>query len=344
MLRCLELAELGKGNVSPNPMVGSVIVSDDNHILGEGFHEQLGGNHAEINAINAVNLNNSSINLFTKSTLYVNLEPCSHYGKTPPCADTIIKNNFKRVVVGCKDSSQKVNGKGIEKIKNAGIEVIENIEEKSCTFLNRRFFTFSKKKRPYIILKWAVCENGFFAPIPLRQFSITSMLSQKIVHQWRSEEDSILVGTNTARIDNPRLNARLVSGKNPTRIVIDRFLNLPQQLHLFDQSQKTIVFNEKTTSLDNQIHYIQIDFNDYWIQNMLYQLYLLDIQSIIIEGGINILHQFIKEDLWDEARVLKGMIKIETGIKSPEINGNIIALKTIGDDMLTVFMNQHYVI
>ncbi|HEY8784251.1 MAG TPA: bifunctional diaminohydroxyphosphoribosylaminopyrimidine deaminase/5-amino-6-(5-phosphoribosylamino)uracil reductase RibD [Mucilaginibacter sp.] len=340
MRRCLDLAGLGMGNVSPNPMVGAVIVMDTT-IIGEGYHHKYGEAHAEVNAINQVIGNFSdSAELLDQSTLYVSLEPCAHYGKTPPCADLIIKHKIPKVVIGCPDPFEQVNGRGIEKLQDAGIEVITGVLEKECQWLNRRFFTRVQKHRPYIILKWAQTADGFFAPDDNSQCWITGMESRKLVHQWRSEEDAVLVGKNTAAIDNPRLNVRYGPGKSPKRIVIDRKLELNKNLNLFDQSVETLIFNENKTEIEGKNKYIALeDFERYVPQYILYQLYLQDIQSVIIEGGAHTLNTFIEAGLWDEARIITGTKQLKQGIKAPGINGSIAGEYTVGHDKLLILEN-----
>ena len=238
--QCIEIARLGIGSVSPNPMVGSVIVYKG-EVIGEGYHEKYGSDHAEVNAINSV----KDKSLLSKSTLYVNLEPCSHFGKTPPCSDLIIKYKIPKVVIGCMDTYSEVDGTGIDKMRNAGIEVKVGIVEKLCRDLNKRFFTFHEKKRPYIILKWAESKDGFIAPKNQKEpFWMTSNKSKKLVHKWRSEEDSVLVGRITAEKDNPSLTVRESTVKNPIRLVIDKNLKLSKNLNLFNSESKTIIFNE----------------------------------------------------------------------------------------------------
>lgn len=341
MRRCLELAQLGLGNVSPNPMVGAVIVHADK-IIGEGYHQKYGEAHAEVNAINQViNSFSNHAELLNKSTIYVSLEPCAHYGKTPPCADLIIYHQIPKVVVGCRDPFEQVNGKGIEKLQAAGVEVISGILEEECKWLNRRFFTRVQKHRPYIILKWAHTADGFFAPADSRQFWITGLESRKLVHQWRSEEDAILVGTNTVAIDNPQLNVRYGNGKLPKRIVIDRRLKLSRDLNVFDQSVETLVFNEIKTEFDGKIKYIALeDFDRFVPQYILYQLYLQDIQSVIIEGGAKTLNSFIDAGLWDEARIFTGEVKLNNGIKAPEIKGIIADEVLLETDRLNILYNK----
>ncbi|MBW4891644.1 bifunctional diaminohydroxyphosphoribosylaminopyrimidine deaminase/5-amino-6-(5-phosphoribosylamino)uracil reductase RibD [Mucilaginibacter sp. HMF5004] len=337
MQRALELARLGAGSVSPNPMVGAIIVHNG-RIIGEGYHERYGQAHAEVNAVNdALAKYTNAEELLKHSTIYVTLEPCAHYGKTPPCADLIIKHGIPNVIVGCRDPFDQVNGKGIEKLIAAGVGVILGVMEEECLDLNKRFFTRVKKQRPYIILKWAETADGFFAPDDGSQFWITGDLAKRLVHQWRSEEDAILVGKNTALIDNPQLNVRYGSGKSPKRVVIDRNLDLPKHLNVFDKSVETIVFNAIKMEVDDNIKYISLeDFDNFVPQYILFQLYLQDIQSIIIEGGAKTLQSFIDAGLWDEARVFIGNIKLNNGIKSPVIQGDIVSSDSLGEDSLRI--------
>ena len=341
MRRCLELAQLGIGNVSPNPMVGAVIVREDK-IIGEGYHQKYGEAHAEVNAVNQViSKFDNYAELLKQSTIYVSLEPCAHYGKTPPCADLIIKHQIPKVVVGCRDPFDQVNGKGIEKLQAAGIEVLIGVLEQECKWLNRRFFTKVQKHRPYIILKWAQTEDGFFAPDDSSQFWITGEESRKLVHQWRGEEDAILVGTKTVAIDNPQLNVRYGNGRAPKRVVIDRELKLNQGLNIFDQSVETLIFNEIKTAFDGKNKYIALeDFGRYVPQYILYQLYLQDIQSVIIEGGAHTLNTFIEAGLWDEARVFTGTSVLEKGIKAPVVNGALKDEILSGTDRLSIWVNS----
>lgn len=340
MQRCLDLAELGKGSVSPNPMVGAVIVHQG-RVIGEGYHHKYGEAHAEVNAIDRVieRFDNAD-ELLRKSTIYVSLEPCAHYGKTPPCADLIIKHHIPNVVVGCRDPFAQVDGKGIEKLKDAGINVAVGVLEKECQWLNRRFFTRVQKHRPYIILKWAQTADGFFAPDDSSQLWITGQESRKLVHQWRTEEDAVLVGKNTVAIDNPQLNARYAHGKSPKRVVIDRRLELDPALNVFDQSVETIIFNEIKTDFDGKNKYIALeDFERYVPQYILFQLYLQDIQSVIIEGGACTLDSFIEAGLWDEARIFTGETELKKGIKAPEVTGHIIGEYSSGPDKLKILVN-----
>jgi diaminohydroxyphosphoribosylaminopyrimidine deaminase/5-amino-6-(5-phosphoribosylamino)uracil reductase len=341
MQRCLDLAALGMGNVSPNPMVGAVIVHDG-RIIGEGYHQKYGEAHAEVNAVNQVLANfENAADLLKQSTIYVSLEPCAHYGKTPPCADLIIKHRISKVVVGSRDLFDQVDGKGIEKLQEAGIEVVVGVLEEECKWLNRRFFTRVQQQRPYIILKWAQTADGFFAPDDNTQYWITDSESRKLVHQWRSEEDAILVGKNTVAIDNPHLNVRYGEGRSPKRVIIDRRLELDKNLNVFDQSVETLIFNEVKMDVEGKIKYIALeDFDRFVPQYILYQLYLQDIQSIIIEGGAYTLNSFIEAGLWDEARVFTGNISLTKGIKAPEIKGIIVEEILSGTDQLQIVKNK----
>jgi len=334
MNRCLELASKGLENVSPNPMVGSVIVHE-NKIIGEGYHKEFGKEHAEVNAITSV----KDKSLLPKSTLYVNLEPCAHFGKTPPCSNLIIEHKIPKVVIGCVDSFSEVSGKGIIKMEKAGTEVSIGVLEKESRELNKRFFTFHEKKRPYIILKWAKSKDGFIAPKDqTAPFWMTSNDSKKLVHQWRSEEDAILVGRITAEKDNPSLTVREVTGKNPTRIVIDKDLKLSKKLNLFNNDANTIIFNALKTKEINSNYYIKIDFNNL-IKSILQESYKQKIQSIIIEGGAKTLQSFIDKKLWDEARIFTANKTLDEGVKSPNIDGEIIIKEAVGGDVLAILFN-----
>jgi diaminohydroxyphosphoribosylaminopyrimidine deaminase/5-amino-6-(5-phosphoribosylamino)uracil reductase len=337
MRRCIELAELGVGQVSPNPMVGAVVVHEGK-IIGEGYHQKYGQAHAEVNAIAQVVAKfDNAADLLKQATIYVSLEPCAHYGKTPPCADLIIKHQIQLVVVGTRDPFAQVDGKGIGKLQAAGIEVITGVLEAECQLLNRRFFTKVQKHRPYIILKWAQTHDGFFAPADGSQLWITGTQSRKLVHKWRSEEDAILVGKNTVAIDNPQLNVRYWEGRSPKRVVIDRRLELDKNLNVFDQSAETLIFNEVEFNVDGKNKYIALeDFDRYVPQYILYQLYLQDIQSLIIEGGAHTLQTFIDAGLWDEARIFTGKTVLTKGIKSPQITGNIASESFIENDRLLI--------
>jgi len=338
MARCLELAKKGIGNVSPNPMVGCVIVHND-EIIGEGYHQEYGKEHAEVNAINSVN----DSNLLCNSTLYVNLEPCAHFGKTPPCSNLIIEHKIPKVVIGCIDSFSEVSGKGIQKLKDAGIDVTVEVMEKESLEINKRFFTFHNKKRPYIILKWAQTKDGFIdidrKLNPEMDNWITSPFSKKLVHQWRSEEQAIMVGTNTAINDNPNLTVREVKGKNPIRIILDLNLRLPQDLNVFDQSAPTIVFNFKKSESINNIDYISLKEDKSLIEQILDILYQRNILSIIIEGGAQLLNTFIEANMWDEARVFVGNKTFKSGLKAPRISQTPINSLQFDADTLKTYTN-----
>ena len=335
MRRCLELASKGLENVSPNPMVGSVIVYE-NTIIGEGYHKQYGKEHAEVNAIASV----KDKSLLKDSTLYVNLEPCAHFGKTPPCSNLIIENKIPKVVIGCVDTFSDVNGKGIIKMEKAGIEVNIGVLEKESQELNKRFFTFHEKRRPYIILKWAESKDGFIAPKDqTTPFWMTSYDSKKLVHQFRAEEDAILVGRVTAEKDNPSLTVREIEGENPTRVVIDKEMKLSEKLSLFNNEAKTIIFNTQKTKTINSNYYIKIEYNDL-INNVLCELYKQNIQSLIIEGGAKTLQSFIDKNLWDEARIFTANKTLVEGVKSPNIKGEIIYETAINEDKLEIIKND----
>ena len=338
MQRAIELAKLGKGNVSPNPLVGCVIVCDDK-IIGEGWHQLYGGAHAEVNAIHSV----PDKNLLKQSTIYVNLEPCSHTGKTPPCADLLIQSSVKKVVIANEDSNPLVAGKGIKKLQEAGIEVITGVLEKQGHELNQRFFTFIESERPYIILKWAQTADGFIAKENYESRWISNEFSRQLVHRWRSEEDAVLIGTKTAAHDNPHLSVRDWSGRNPVRIVIDRFLRLPKTLHLFDKSQKTIIYNLLKHEEHENLIYIRLDEADF-LDRLIKDLFKRKIQSIIIEGGALTLNLFIQSGMWDEARVFSSTRSFGSGIEAPVLRGNLIAEESISDDTLKIYQhgkNKH---
>jgi diaminohydroxyphosphoribosylaminopyrimidine deaminase/5-amino-6-(5-phosphoribosylamino)uracil reductase len=331
MHRCLQLAEKGLGNVAPNPMVGCVIVCNG-QIIGEGYHQQYGQAHAEVNAIRSV----TDETLLPEATLYVNLEPCSHHGKTPPCANLIIEKKIKRVVIGSYDPNPLVAGKGIALLQQHGIEVITEVCKTEADYLNRRFFTYHTQHRPYIILKWAQSADGYIAPLPAAPLWLTSDESKKLVHRWRTQEQAIMVGTNTAITDNPQLTARLWPGKNPLRVVIDRKLNLPSTLHLLDGSTATLVVNEKENSTHGNTERVKIDFSSNAEQQILYELYKRNIISVIIEGGATLLNSFIQKQLWDEARIFTSPTFLHQGLVAPMVNGHTISDIKVGEDRLVV--------
>jgi diaminohydroxyphosphoribosylaminopyrimidine deaminase/5-amino-6-(5-phosphoribosylamino)uracil reductase len=339
MKRCLELAVKGLGYVAPNPMVGCVIVCDG-EIIGEGFHERYGEAHAEVNAINAV----KNKELLKKSTLYVNLEPCSHFGKTPPCADLIIEHKIPYVVIGSIDSNSLVSGKGIEKLAKAGIDVKVGILEDDCKKLNKRFFTFHEKKRPYIILKWAQTADGFIdakrnEENTSKPIQISNSDSKKLLHLWRSQEQAILVGTNTSLLDNPQLTVREVTGKNPLRITVDKWLRIPKHFHLFDLSTPTLVFTASDEPSQKNLEFIKIDFEQEIIPQILNELYKRNIQSLLIEGGEKILNSFIDAGLWDSARVFISEKKLIKGIAAPVLKSQPVIKENISGDKLLFYVN-----
>lgn len=335
MLRCFELAQKGLGYVAPNPLVGSVLVNNGN-IIGEGFHAEYGLDHAEVNAIRDAEKKYSEI--VSTSELYVSLEPCSHFGKTPPCSDFIISKGIKKVYISNTDSNILVAGKGISKLRSAGIEVVENLLSDEGRKTNKRFFSFHEKKRPFIILKWAQTSDGFIGPISKEKIQISGNQSHELVHKWRSEEQAILVGKETAITDNPQLNVRLWEGKNPIRVVIDSKLLLPEDLNLFNQNITTIIFNSIKDQTENNISFVKLNFKSSILNQLLSYLYSINIQSIIIEGGTITLQKFIDENLWDEARIFTSPRKINYGIKAPvlSIKNCIEEIIPVSDDKLQI--------
>ncbi|WP_372919226.1 bifunctional diaminohydroxyphosphoribosylaminopyrimidine deaminase/5-amino-6-(5-phosphoribosylamino)uracil reductase RibD [Salegentibacter sp.] len=338
--RCIQLAQNGIGTTYPNPMVGSVIVHEDK-IIGEGWHRVAGEPHAEVLATRSV----KDESLLKHCTIYVSLEPCSHYGKTPPCSDLIIAKGIKRVVIGSVDPFAEVSGRGIKKLLDAGCEVQVGILEKEGQWLNRRFFTFHQQKRPYIILKWAQSLDAFIAPEKQEKREpvwITNPHSNQLVHKWRSEEQGILVGTQTAVADNPRLNTRFWDGPDPVRIVLDRNLRIPKDSALFDGSVKTIVFTEDIEKAFGHKNLIfeGIKFGRELPEQICEVLYRHEIQSVIIEGGAKTLQTFIDSGLWDEARVFTGNNQLRNGVKAPGFSGKLISERTIKNDNLKIYIND----
>nr|WP_282956979.1 bifunctional diaminohydroxyphosphoribosylaminopyrimidine deaminase/5-amino-6-(5-phosphoribosylamino)uracil reductase RibD [Lacinutrix venerupis] len=321
MHRAIQIAKNGLGKTRPNPMVGAVIVYN-NKIISEGFTSKYGGNHAEVNAINAV----KDKSLLQQSTLYVTLEPCSHYGKTPPCSDLIIHYKIPNVVIGCVDDNPEVAGKGIKKLIDSGCKVTVGVLESKCKAHHKRFFTFHNKQRPYIILKWAETNNGFIAPATKNEQKpiwITNKTSRQLVHKWRAEEQAILVGTNTVVKDNPTLTVRDWTGENPIRVVLDKNNLLSKAYNIFNTEAETLIIKEQ--SLKETCQY----------------LYKKNINSIIIEGGAKTLQLFIDKELWDEARVFKGAIEFKEGVKAPVFSGNLISEQTIFNDVLKIYERKH---
>ncbi|AZJ31697.1 bifunctional diaminohydroxyphosphoribosylaminopyrimidine deaminase/5-amino-6-(5-phosphoribosylamino)uracil reductase RibD [Tenacibaculum mesophilum] len=338
ILRCLELAKKGIGTTRPNPSVGAVIVHN-NKIIGEGFTSPYGGPHAEVNAINAV----QNQELLKEATIYVTLEPCSHHGKTPPCADLIIEKGIPDIVIGCVDTNSLVAGKGIERLKKAGRNVIVGVCQKDCIEHHRRFFTVQNKKRPYIILKWAETKDGFIAPLTKDEQKpvwISNQYSQQLVHKWRSEEHAILVGTNTVIADNPSLTVRNWKGNNPIRIVIDKNLRIPSEVTVFDGNVKTIIVTEEKKEENQHVIYEQIDFSFQVAEQICEVLHKHQIQSVIIEGGAKTLQTFIDANLWDEARVFIGDVVFGEGVKHPVFSTKLSSEEKIDNDILRIYRND----
>ena len=342
MQRCLQLAALSAGKVAPNPMVGAILVFEG-RIIGEGYHQQYGEAHAEVNCINSVAADDKE--LINNSTMYVSLEPCAHFGKTPPCADLIVRHKIPKVIIGCKDSFAEVDGKGIKILQDAGIEVIQGILENKCIDLNKRFVTFYEKQRPYIILKWAQTADIKIASLstaPAGRLLISNEITNRLVHRWRSEEASILVGTNTALRDDPSLTTRLWPGTNPVRMVIDKELKLPVDLKLFNGSAKTIIFNYLKQEESEKLSYHQLNKEEEILQQILAKLYTLQIQSVMVEGGSKLLQAFIDADLWDEARIITNTEMIAgKGLNAPVlINSFVVSEQKLKNDKLVVLRRR----
>ncbi len=345
MLRCIELARKGAGYVAPNPMVGSVVVHN-NTIVGEGWHEKFGKAHAEVNAIQSV----KDAALLASSTLYVNLEPCSHFGKTPPCVNLIIENKIPRVVIGMMDPFEKVSGQGIAMLKQAGVEVITDTLKTECELLNKRFITFVNKKRPYIILKWAQSADGYIAPDAAllsasafeKKRHITGFVVQKLLHKWRSEEAAIMVGTHTIVTDNPALNVRAWNGQNPLRITIDKENKLlVGGFKFFDGHQRSLVFCSKHPDCNiEHLEFVELDFSlSIWPQ-VANALYERNIQSLIIEGGSYTLHSILQTDLWDEIQVFTTDAFLGNGVKAPVVNAQVVSEIDIDTSHLRIYLNR----
>ncbi len=343
MRRCLQIAKNGLGNTAPNPMVGAVIVYQ-NKIIGEGYTSAYGGAHAEVNAIKSV----KDPSLLAKSTLYVTLEPCSHFGKTPPCADLIIKHQIPAVVVGIVDPNEKVSGKGIEKLKANGCHVTTNVLATACRKHHKRFLAFHEKKRPYLILKWAETQDGFIAPLNERRTLkpapvwISNEQSRQLVHQWRSEEQAILVGTNTVLQDNPKLDVRHWSGKSPIRMVIDKDLRVSKHSHVLDGSNRTILFANQRHQLKpmKEVELQPIDFSKPIIPQLCAVAHSQNINSILVEGGAQTLQAFIDAGFWDEARVFIGATSFKDGIKAPTLTTDLYNTTMVGTDTLNMYYND----
>jgi diaminohydroxyphosphoribosylaminopyrimidine deaminase/5-amino-6-(5-phosphoribosylamino)uracil reductase len=337
MRRCLQLASYGSGFVAPNPMVGCVIVFN-NQVIGEGYHKYFGGPHAEVNAFARV----EQKELLSEATVYVSLEPCSHQGKTPPCTDLLVSYNVKRVVIGCRDSNPVVSGKGIERLKRAGIEVLEGVLEEECRKLNKRFFTFHERRRPYVVLKWAQTLDGFIDRVRNEEKKginwVSSELTKTLVHKWRSEEQSILVGRNTIINDNPSLTVREYDGQNPIRIVIDSQLQISQDLNIYSNEAPTLVFNRIKNEKKENVEWIKIPETS--TSYILEELYKRDISSVFVEGGSRTLQYFIIDNVWDEARVIVGNTKFSDGVKAPIINKIPSDSFKFGEDRVYIYFRK----
>ncbi len=334
MSRAIQLSKLGLGHVSPNPLVGCVIVNE-NRIIGEGYHEQYGQAHAEVNAVRNV----KEKHLIEGASAFVTLEPCSHFGKTPPCADMLIDRKLKEVYVATLDPNPVVSGKGISKMRKAGINVHLGLLEAESRAANERFLTYHQADRPFVILKWAETQDGFIARENFDSKWISNQRSRQLVHQWRAEEDAILVGKNTALYDNPKLNVRHWSGANPIRVAIDLNLELPANHHLLDQSTETYIFNRKKAAGSGKLHWEKIDDSKDLLPQLITKLHQLRIQSVIIEGGAKTLQLFIDANYWDEARVFKAPNNFGSGIKAPQIHGNLTSEIDVEGDTLSILKN-----
>ena len=338
MERCLELARKGKSSVAPNPMVGAVVVYNDK-IIGEGYHRKYGESHAEVHAIHSV----EDKSLLEKSTLYVNLEPCSHTGKTPPCCELISSYKIPKVVIGCRDTSSKVNGKGITHLNNKGIEVKCGVLEEESIRLNKRFFTFQHKKRPYIILKWAESADGFMDRKRDKNEKGINWISKPntklVTHQWRSEEACILVGRKTVEIDNPSLTTREVNGPNPIRLIIDPNLKLKKEYKVFNKDAQTYLFNNLKNLKKDNVADIKVGKENF-LSDILSFVYEQKWNSILVEGGASTINQFLEKNLWDEARVIVGKPQFGSGLRSPILKQNTFSIVNFKDDIVKTYLND----
>jgi diaminohydroxyphosphoribosylaminopyrimidine deaminase / 5-amino-6-(5-phosphoribosylamino)uracil reductase len=342
MHRCFELAERAKGHTAPNPMVGAVLVSGD-RIIGEGWHHHYGADHAEVNCIKNVAVEDR--HLIPGSTMYVSLEPCAHHGITPPCAHRLVQEKIGEVIIANTDPFEQVNGNGVQILLDAGINVRAGVCEKEGRWLNRRFFCFHSRHRPYIILKWAQTRDGFIAPADRSRLQISSGESSKLLHKWRTQECAIMVGAITARLDNPQLTARHWEGEHPLRIVLDRNLQLPHTHHIFDNTAATWVINDQREILDGNVHSIKLPFGDALLPALMQRLHSTRILSLIVEGGASLLTSFIAQNLWDEARIFTGTAEIGEGVAAPALQNEVSAFATTsGSDQMHVFTNlgSHY--
>ena len=336
MQQCLDLALKGLGAVSPNPMVGAVLVYED-RVIGTGYHKRYGEAHAEVNCINSVQ--EADKPFIAASTLYVSLEPCSHFGKTPPCADLIIANKIKKVIVACLDPNPLVAGRGVEKLEAAGIQVVTHVLEQESRKINKRFIVFHEQKRPYIILKWAVSVEGNFCPSDKSSFWLSNDESKKMVHQWRSEEDAILVGSGTALADNPSLTVREWQGRNPVRVMLDRDLKTPIHFNIYNEEANTIVFNLHKNEERGHVQWIQLPSKNF-IEAAMKKMYDLHIQSVIIEGGLDILNQCMSLRYWDEIRVIQSNTSLIDGLKAPKIQEKSLHQQQLKQDLIYYYHNE----
>lgn len=348
MHRCLHLAQQGQGRVAPNPMVGAVLVNKG-RIIGEGWHRQYGGPHAEVNCVASVAPEDQ--HLVREATLYVSLEPCAHFGKTPPCADLVVAQQIPRVVVGCRDPFPLVAGKGIEQLQAAGVEVTLGVLEKECQQLNKRFFLFHNLHRPYITLKWAQTADGWISGKTGQRLHISNAASNRLVHRWRSEEASILVGTNTALADDPSLNTRLWPGAHPLRLVVDLHRRLPDNLKLFDGSLPTLVFNlyqhsvadaAQLRSATGGVYYYQVSEDAELVHQVVHALYQLQVQSVLVEGGAQLLQSFIDAALWDEARIITNeSLVVGEGLPAPQLHQHrLLQVQSLQGDTIRYYQHS----
>ena len=347
MHRCLDLAKRGAGYVAPNPMVGAVLLYD-NMIIGEGWHQRYGEPHAEVNCIGQA-IQNGQEGKLNQSTLFVSLESCTHHGKTPPCTDLIIRHKIPKVIIGCRDPFKEVDGRGIEKLKAAGVETEVGILEKECKALNKRFITFHTLQRPYVVLKWAQTNDGMIASLntaegeildsAVSRLLISNEYTNRLVHKWRSEEAAILVGTNTAILDDPELTNRLWPGPSPVRLVVDMNLRLPSFLKIYDGAEKTIIFNTMKQEEKENLIYFRLEKDKSLVQQIMDALYQLNIQSVLVEGGATLLQAFIDEGFWDEARTIRNtQLAIGKGLHAPRFENALkIEEQNILSDKIEIY-------